>query len=279
MRYCFYSVFIFTSNLLTRCLREQFNGEFEEVANANGTRMSRDETSLPKMQAGHSPGEGPVRNINTRQEKPRGSVINTGGNSIANMSGHDSQSSRIYLTKQGRVYFKEASTFGSKAGSGDESSFGNHPSTFQIQKPPEDSSAGGWANEGLSGRRRLNTGLSQMSVPEGLDQWERVQQIIMDDEVAKGVSKAEQRHAFSGVWRVPTVKGFLRKLWDRFASMRKRTKGVVEDFASESTFAVVTFTSRQAAIAGKDLSVNFLCFGLDFSYTHALYIVLQLVIV
>jgi hypothetical protein len=171
--------------------------------------------------------------------------------------------SRITLSNQGRVYFKESTVFGPRVGSVHGGSFGSHSSQGpQPYNRDSMSKRGEWVNDinqnGLRTRQRVNTGMSQMS--SGVDiigQWEKVQQIIHDDEVAKGVSASDQRHAFSGVWKIPTVSSIIRKFCEKVKSMRNRTKHVVEDFASDSTFAVVTFTSRQAAIAGKIYLVPF----------------------
>lgn len=171
--------------------------------------------------------------------------------------------SRITLSNQGRVYFKESTVFGPRNGSFHGGSFGSHSSQGpQSYNKDTMSKRGEWINDmnqnGLRPRQRVNTGMSQMSMA-GFDvvgQWEKVQQIIHDDEVAKGVA-SEHRRAFSGVWKIPTISSIIRKLREKLKSMRKRTKNVVEDFASDSTFAVVTFTSRQAAIAGKIYCVLF----------------------
>ncbi|GAG85065.1 unnamed protein product [marine sediment metagenome] len=103
---------------------------------------------------------------------------------------------------------------------------------------------------GMRARTRNNTGFSQLSMPDGIAPWEKVQQIIQDDEVAKGV-KSDHRKTFSGVWKIPSPKDVLRRIYDKIVSLRKQTVEKVEDFSSESTFAIITFTSRQAAIAGK----------------------------
>jgi len=107
-----------------------------------------------------------------------------------------------------------------------------------------------------STRRRLNTGNSYMSSASGRnkpDQWAQAEEI----------TKSDARVLTTGVWQMPDVK----KLPDQYAtnvkswvrksvtnlkdSVCQRTMGVVSDMSSDATFAVVTFTSRQAAVAAR----------------------------
>lgn len=168
------------------------------------------------------------------------------------------EASRITLSNQGRVYLKESNYGGPRGDGVHGGSFGSHSSQIpQSHKKDAISTRGEWPKDsnqnGLRTRQRVNTGVSQMSF-SGFDsggQWEKVQQIIHDDEVAKGVSASDHRRAFSGAWKIPTISSIFRRFREKISTMRKRTKNVVEDFASDSTFAVVTFTSRQAAIAAR----------------------------
>jgi len=159
----------------------------------------------------------------------------------------------ISISNQGRFYVKESYDSGSTAG---DDLPDTHSSHWARKAADGESKIGDWPEDLTSPsvrvRQRTNTGFSAIShASEGVDRWERVQEIIKDDEIAKGVSKVDHRHAFSGVWKIPTLGSAIQTIRDRWHSMTKHTKSVVEDFASESTFAVVTFTSRQAAIAGK----------------------------
>ena len=148
----------------------------------------------------------------------------------------------------------------SGSGDADENSFGNssYPARKGTDRDDSRSRNEDW-NNGLSSRarQRTNTGFSQVSLAasDGLGQWDRVQQIIKDDEIAKGVTQFDQRNASSGVWKIPTVNSIFKMIRDRVSNKIKDTKAAVDDFASESTFAVVTFTSRQAAIAGTHVFV------------------------
>lgn len=168
---------------------------------------------------------------------PRRSFSN-GGDSKgfhAGPSDSESLSSRLCLTNQGRVYFKDV----------DEASLVDVAPGTQQKHEAE-------TNGLLRARSRNNTGFSQLSVPEGIAPWEKVQQIIQDDEFVKGV-KHDHRRTFSGAWKIPSLKKIFRNIFNKIKSLGKRTVEKVEDFSSESTFAVVTFTSRQAAIAGMSL--------------------------
>jgi len=225
-----------------------------EVANvsaapfaANYPRIAKDEQSLQIIRQ-HSPQEGSLRFQPDRTFSGSNTVVPSG----------------ISISNQGRVYFKEQSVmFGAPSGSGDadENSFGN--SSYRVRRGTDGDESRSrnddWSN-GLTSRarQRTNTGFSQVSLAasEGLGgQWDRVQEIIKDDEIAKGVTQYDQRHASSGVWKIPTAKSFFSSIRDRVSNKIKDTKAAVDDFASESTFAVVTFTSRQAAIAGTHVFV------------------------
>ena len=101
-------------------------------------------------------------------------------------------------------------------------------------------------------RRRLDTGFSHVSSNhESQENWARVQQIVNDDEVAKGVQKKEKRTTADGVWVYVPIKMIIKEIVNRVLNWTKKTKDAVDELRAESTFAVVTFTSRQAAIAAR----------------------------
>jgi len=104
----------------------------------------------------------------------------------------------------------------------------------------------------VSTRHRFNTANSYMSSCDGRnrpDQWAQVEEIINNS----------QRVLTTGVWEIPEV----NKLPDACATTMKSwvkdvkswasrtTKGVVDELSSDANFAVVTFTSRQAAVAAR----------------------------
>lgn len=117
--------------------------------------------------------------------------------------------------------------------------------------PPLDSKVSSdEANNGT--RRRVDTGYSQVSsVPDSLENWARVQQIVNDDEAAKGTKSKEKKTTSDGVWVYVPLKMLMKDIVDKILSWSKKTKDAVDDLRAESTFAVVTFTSRQAAIAAR----------------------------
>lgn len=101
-------------------------------------------------------------------------------------------------------------------------------------------------------RRRLDTGFSHVSSNhESQENWARVQQIVNDDEVAKGIQKKEKRITADGVWVYVPIKMVIKEIVNRILEWSRKTKDAVDELRAESTFAVVTFTSRQAAIAAR----------------------------
>ncbi len=165
-------------------------------------------------------------------------------------------SSSLLLTNQGKVKYRDFNS-GWEIEGGDDDSWGGQPNaSFSVRRNVQPlMTIENDNNQFQPSRRRLNTNVSQQISLAGsaADQWERVQEIVRDDEEFKGISKTERRHISSGAWKVPSMKGPNREWFiTKFANFCKRkTADVVEDFASESTFAVVTFTSRQAAIAAR----------------------------
>lgn len=164
-------------------------------------------------------------------------------------------SSSLLLTNQGKLVMREQNSIRGSQG-GDDDSWGGMPNTsyavrrnVQPQMMIDNDN-----NQVQPSRRRLNTNMSQQLSVAGsvvADPWEKVQEYVRDDEVAKGVHQSERRNISSGAWKVPQMKtrDWLTTKIANFC--KKKTADVVEDFASESTFAVVTFTSRQAAIAAR----------------------------
>jgi hypothetical protein len=96
-------------------------------------------------------------------------------------------------------------------------------------------------------RRRLNT--------NAIDKWSRVEGIIResDDKSLSG----KNRKIASGRWKVPSLIDVILKLWKRVFDVIGRVflvfkkPDLVNDLARDSTYAVVTFTSRQAAVAAR----------------------------
>ena len=84
------------------------------------------------------------------------------------------------------------------------------------------------------------------------DKWAKVVKIV--EEATE--SKKKKRKISDGSWKVPSLRDLWHFLWKRimkffsWATLLK-TPEVVDDLARDSTFAVVTFTSRQAAVAAR----------------------------
>ena len=89
--------------------------------------------------------------------------------------------------------------------------------------------------------------------------WNQVEQIIKSDEVLQqGIhnsSTYQPRKPSTGVWKMPSYQiawNITKESSNATARwMTNKTKKVVDELARESTFAVVTFTNRQAAVAAR----------------------------
>lgn len=118
---------------------------------------------------------------------------------------------------------------------------------------------------GLS-RRRLNTDSSMMSASKRrATQWETVERIIGNDTTYQELEalSGEKHKPPTGIWKMPTMESVARTSYRTIMGvftvsiqaisswMARQTTAVVDDLARESTFAVVTFTSRQAAVAAR----------------------------
>jgi hypothetical protein len=85
------------------------------------------------------------------------------------------------------------------------------------------------------------------------DKWGKVEQIVAESSISK---KNKKRRISSGYWKVPTFHEFYLWLQKRILKILSwattvKTPDVVDDLGRDSTFAVVTFTSRQAAVAAR----------------------------
>jgi hypothetical protein len=109
-----------------------------------------------------------------------------------------------------------------------------------------------------SPRIRLSTDWSHMTLQKtnGVNkesQWNQVERLVQNDADAMGTSR---RPVVTGVWESPTTFNFtsiLTALLSRISRWTKsRTNFAVKDVIGASNFAVVTFTSRQAAIAARN---------------------------
>jgi hypothetical protein len=115
-------------------------------------------------------------------------------------------------------------------------------------------------------RRRTFTGQSFKTVRSDADQtkssnqWEQVNNILRKDDV-EGLERKNKKDIETGVWTMPTPKSAASTLKASFISHMKAigrwTKSkttnnpITQKLAKDSTYAVVTFSSRQAAVAAR----------------------------
>lgn len=90
------------------------------------------------------------------------------------------------------------------------------------------------------------------------DKWTRVMAIVQEASRDKNVNdEAKQRMISSGIWRVPTCRGILHTIRIKFFAawaifkLRMKPPEIVDDLVRDSSYAIVTFTSRQAAVAAR----------------------------
>ena len=164
------------------------------------------------------------------------------------------------MTNQGKVMYKDVTAVGSHASENDEMSHVASWSASGTRRFPHNDGEHYIVNDQSSlqpyhsSRRRLDTGgFSQMTLEKveenQISDWEKVQQAVQDNHAAAG--KHEQRNISSGAWKIPSIKDILQRLWKQVKFPFKKTIDAVDEFKSTSTFAVVTFTSRQAAVAAR----------------------------
>ena len=94
-------------------------------------------------------------------------------------------------------------------------------------------------------------GLRHRTNARSVDKWAKVESIVHENSIAR---KRKKHKIMDGTWIVAYdgVLEFCRHQVDRIWrwATSKRTR-VVDEFARDSTYAVVTFTSRQAAVAAR----------------------------
>eukprot|EP00980_Cylindrotheca_fusiformis_P028826 scaffold22653_cov119-Cylindrotheca_fusiformis.AAC.7 len=90
------------------------------------------------------------------------------------------------------------------------------------------------------------------------EKWHKVMSIVQETSKDMNVSEdVKERMIASGRWKIPSVeeisKALKRRLFNCFYRVKFRLKPpeILDDFARDSTYAVVTFTSRQAAVAAR----------------------------
>jgi hypothetical protein len=90
------------------------------------------------------------------------------------------------------------------------------------------------------------------------EKWYKVMSIVQEtSKDMNGVENVKDRMIGSGGWKTPSFqdvfKAIHRRLFNCFYRVKFRLKPpeILDDFARDSTYAVVTFTSRQAAVAAR----------------------------
>ncbi len=164
---------------------------------------------------------------------------------------------QMVMTNQGKVVFKDITTASSYGHTSDNDEM-SHIASWSVSSRRfhhQDIENNSFINDQNSlqhfPRRRLDTGgYSQMTLDKveenKISDWELVQRAVQDN-----ATKPEERNISSGSWKVPAVKAIFLRLWNSIRFPFKKTIYAVDDFKSTSTFAVVTFTSRQAAVAAR----------------------------
>ena len=89
------------------------------------------------------------------------------------------------------------------------------------------------------------------------EKWYKVMSIVQETTKGDSNEVIKERMISSGRWTMPTLKATFRPLRRRcfnfISSLKSRmsSREVLDDFSRDSTYAVVTFTSRQAALAAR----------------------------
>jgi hypothetical protein len=78
--------------------------------------------------------------------------------------------------------------------------------------------------------------------------WSAVERIVHESILERSRNAVGSITISSGVWKVPNIPNAFRDLWSRIVHKADR---VADEIARDSTYAVVTFTSRQAAVAAR----------------------------
>lgn len=109
------------------------------------------------------------------------------------------------------------------------------------EEAPAELTAFSLPGSGSELRKRANTGFSE--------QWSLV------ESYARDTSNDNHGRVASGSWHLPSIRTFLSRTTDKTKQIghwaKNKTTDMVDGVARESTYAVVTFTSRQAAVAAR----------------------------
>lgn len=135
----------------------------------------------------------------------------------------------------------------SKVGSGGSESLGDFvDNMLQAQSPlPEEVTPPFSIDSSVEARRRHNAS----STPS--NQWSLVESMVNEAHNKDGSLRSVHLTPDTGVWKMPKLSGIKTMVdnWSKF--FVNTTDRVVDTLARESSYAVVTFTSRQAALAAR----------------------------
>jgi len=243
-------------------LEDTYEPRAHTVSDLSGDAAILNELQDPVLQI---PEELPVRHASTRS---------TSIDTLSLATGNSSRSRRLVsMSNNGKVYARDVIPLHSSGTNFEENDISNlysiDPMRGDSISPVRKSDRSIRTNTNTPGsqffgstppvystRRRLNTGNSYISSSSGRnksDQWAQAEEI----------TKSDARTLTTGVWHMPDVKklpdqyatsfkSWVRQsITDLRASISQKTRGVVNDMSSDATFAVVTFTSRQAAVAAR----------------------------
>lgn len=125
-----------------------------------------------------------------------------------------------------------------------------HPCRTDWKSPPHD-----LVDQMTFGHNELKGRTSAQVAP-----WEKVQSIVSEMRTSSSEGSGRNRHVRgnrmpSGVWEWPTFLSLFGQTKEKASTIttwaKKQSAAAIDDISRESTYAVITFTSRQAAVAAR----------------------------
>jgi hypothetical protein len=153
----------------------------------------------------------------------------------------------LTISNQGKIHIKGFNTAGSHA-SDVEGVAHFDSSGIHVQQDGDSLVNDQNSMHLVSTRRRADTGITLRSHQRDFDRktnWQKVNEAVQDNQGTK------ETRISSGVWKMPSISDFLLKIWKKIRFPFKRTIDAVDEINSITSFAIVTFTSRQAAVAAR----------------------------
>ncbi len=241
---------------------EKKNDTFEQEA-SHSSKMSMSSSPVEQRRSATPPARYSLQTINENNETQRLSLHNlqTSNQSPCNSKSSAAPPSRTILrmNSEGRFLFNpvnfdedddDSSTASARNSRGVVSAIRENPSMTTLGEP--------------SLRRRAYTGQSHVSngdVTASSNQWDQVNSIlrIEENEGEKENIGQNARTLDTGVWEMPSFKStmasFKSSIISSLMTIGRWTKvkadPITSKLAKDSTYAVVTFSSRQAAVAAR----------------------------